>query len=177
MKGIKHYFGLAVSTALLFLPACAEVSIAATQSAPKSATVTVDLESDRQNQFDDLNDQLENRSWFDTVADQTFHQDALILKTDRNASDVVLRRTETLLEHLSTKIEPSSLGEFQSDLRLLRQKIGLANTPARSEEDFRLFTEICRLRRKIVFANPLLNFDKILFQKSRFSTFQHCCHQ
>ena len=41
----------------------------------------------------------------------------------------------------------------------------------------RQFLDICRLRRAIAFANPLLDFDEIVFLKSKFATLQHCCYQ
>ena len=40
-----------------------------------------------------------------------------------------------------------------------------------------LFQEICALRRRIAFANPLLDFDRVLFLKRHKSIFEHMCDQ
>lgn len=173
MKGILRVLGIAVAVGLLTTPVAAETNGSAAASEP----VAVDLEGDWGNQLDDLNTQLDRRDWFESVAGQTFHRQALILEADRNASDVVLRRTQTLLTDLAPKIEPSAHRQFAMRLKALRRRAEQADIATRSDEDRRLFIDVCRLRREIAFANPLLDFDAIVFLKSRFPWFQHCCYQ
>ena len=138
--------------------------------------IALDLERDWQTQFYALNGQLANRPWFRRVASQTFHPAALILDTDRDAVDVVLRRTETLLAHLAPRLDPSVHQPFQRKLAALRRRAERSDRTARREM-LRQFLDICRLRRAIAFANPLLDFDEIVFLKSKFATLQHCCYQ
>ena len=40
-----------------------------------------------------------------------------------------------------------------------------------------MFKEICAVRRQIAFANPLLNFDQILFIKRHRAVYNHMCDQ
>jgi len=101
------------------------------------------------------------------LAPQTFHPESLVTETDRDPVDVVLRRTEALLTRLSEmggtrdlKVERVELEHLQAE----SERIEPANRQAREN----LFTRVVRLRRKIALANPLLNFDRILFVKKHF---------
>ncbi|VGO14578.1 hypothetical protein PDESU_03141 [Pontiella desulfatans] len=89
------------------------------------------------------------------VAAQALRTDALILEADRTPVDVVLRRTQALLDHLGAK-------QHQRDLNQLKRK----NKAGLSVEGQRaLFMEVAELRRKAAFSNPLLDFDSLLFLK------------
>ena len=52
-----------------------------------------------------------------------------------------------------------------------------AAAPDKSADRCGLFVRACRLRRRIAFANPLLDFDEILFVKRHRSRFSHMCDQ
>jgi hypothetical protein len=106
------------------------------------------------------------RRWQD-IAAQTFHPEALILASDRDPTDVVLRRTETLLTHLKSIPRTPDLSAEETSLVQLKKDnttIPIQDTDTR----YKLFQQILRLRRKITFSNPLLDFDRILFIKRQF---------
>jgi len=159
MRTLTVFFGVVVSTWIAIPALCAEVA--------------VDLEREWKDQFDDLRGQIGNRRWFDKIARQTYHRQALILGDDRDPAGIVLRRTETLLADLSREIGPSEHEKFAPELRELRRK---SESVSDGKARYGLYLDICRLRRRIVFSNPLLDFDKIIFMKCHFTT-NHCCDQ
>ena len=105
---------------------------------------------------------LQQRAHFERVASETFRRESLILETDRDPMDVVMRRTEALLTDIRRMAQAPDLAGAAAalaDLRATADQIAVTNAPARRE----LFDKTCRLRRQIAFANPLLNFDSLLF--------------
>ena len=119
---------------------------------------------------------LQHRALFQRVAAQTLCREALIWDTDRDPLDVLLRRTEALLsrlERLAHAPDLSALGVELAARRAAADKIGVADPAARRA----VFNEVCRLRRQLAFANPLLNFTDILFIKRQRSCFNHMCDQ
>jgi len=107
---------------------------------------------------------IANRGWFDRVAPQAFSKEALILKTDRDPLDVVLRRTEALAGHLAAmKNAPhAALKPLAGELKHLRGEAGGVEVSDAATRR-KLFDKVVALRRKIALSNPLLNFDKLLF--------------
>ena len=98
------------------------------------------------------------------IAQQAFRAEAVILASDRDPADVILRRTAALLAHLKAMRDPPDLSAEQLRLeRLTKQAAGIdaGNGEARRI----LFGELLDLRRKIALSNPLLDFDRILFIK------------
>jgi hypothetical protein len=89
------------------------------------------------------------------VSGETFHPQALIHESDTTPVDVILRRTRALLNHLNLTGEQAELDRLQS-------KNSSTLTEDRQKE---LFCEIAALRRRLAFANPLLDFDSLLFLK------------
>jgi hypothetical protein len=119
---------------------------------------------------------LRNRAHFAGVAHQIEHQQASIAETDRDPVDVVLRRTEALLDDI--KKMPGAPGlalqaQRLADLQQRNEKVTREDGEAR----LKLFKEVCGLRREIAFSNPLLDFDKILFIKRHRPGFNHMCDQ
>jgi len=89
------------------------------------------------------------------VETQTLRLDALILETDRTPVDVILRRTQALMDHLKNHSEQAGLNQLKKE-----------NSPGLFEEQQQeLFLKIAALRRRVAFSNPLLNFDSLLFLK------------
>ena len=125
-------------------------------------------------------DQTTRRRW-QTVAAEVFEPESLILVADRDPLDVVLRRTEALLEHIGSM--PAAPDLSQQELRLARLKKDNATVALDDGEGrYALFEAALWLRRKIAFSNPLLDFDKILFIKRHFLSAQmtrgnHMCDQ
>jgi hypothetical protein len=107
---------------------------------------------------------IANRAWFERIADQALCPEALILQSDRDPADVVLRRTAALLADLSARADAPDLWKEAAELRDLQAtgaRVAVGDAAARRE----LFERACKLRRRIAFANPLLRFDKLLFIK------------
>jgi len=132
--------------------------------------------NEEQVQFTALLYDLRARGHFARVADQVHLQQAMILESDRDPVDVVLRRTAALLADV--KAMPSApdlaaLGRELAGLASAAEKTGVENVEAR----LALFEQVCRVRRKIAFANPLLDFDEILFIKRHRPGFNHMCDQ
>ena len=107
------------------------------------------------------------RKRWQNIAAQTFQPEALILTSDRDPVDVVLRRTGALLTHLKPIPRTPNLSADETLLAQLKKdntRIPIQDPDAR----YQLFRQILRLRRKIAFSNPLLDFDRILFVKRHF---------
>ncbi len=119
---------------------------------------------------------LGNRAYFARVASETYRPESLILETDRDVTDVVLRRAEALLDHLQQSLPAAELHELAEALQQLRtasESVGIENTEAR----YVLYADICRVRRQIAWKNPLLDFSDILFIKRHRALFNHMCDQ
>ncbi|MBD3343640.1 MAG: hypothetical protein GF401_01105 [Chitinivibrionales bacterium] len=100
---------------------------------------------------------------------QAFHPEALIKDSDRDAADVVLRRTQALLNDIKTLPGAPDLSSQESELDQLKGRNG--STPI-SDADGRkqLYVDACTLRREIAFKNPLLDFNSLVFLKRHTST-------
>ncbi|MHC4800434.1 MAG: TolB family protein, partial [Planctomycetota bacterium] len=109
--------------------------------------------------------QVRNR--WQEIASQTFRSESLILDSDSDPTDVVLRRTGALLAHL--KSMPSTPDLSAEETQLTQLKLHNVRIPLEdSDARYRLFKQVLKLRRKIAFSNPLLDFDRILFIKRHF---------
>ncbi|MCU0875561.1 MAG: hypothetical protein MUE50_24790, partial [Pirellulaceae bacterium] len=134
----------------------------------------VDLETEWERQFASLQHDLANRAQFDKVAGETLRPEALVLPSDRDPADLVLRRTAALLADVQ-RGRPE-LVAFERDLAQL-QATGAAIAPDNAEARYLLFAEACRLRRQIAFSNPLLAFNRLLFIKRHLAIYNHMCDQ
>jgi len=134
---------------------------AAAPAAEPSSSARQDLKAEAKRQFDDLAAAIKNRKWFDKIAAQTYRPEALVLQADRDPLDVVLRRTAALLADLTA--EGTDLSAEAKELAALKTKAAGKNAKAR----YALYEQVCLLRRRIAFAGPLLDFDKLLFIKRR----------
>ena len=127
-------------------------------------------------QYESLQLDLRNRGQIAARAKETFRPESLILETDRDPLDIVVRRTAALLADLKNSAAGPKLSEREG--RLERLKKCAADTPVADAAARRaLFGEVCRLRREIAFANPLLNFSEILFVKRHRALYNHMCDQ
>ena len=120
-----------------------------------------------------------NRRW--PPAEQVFQKASLPDPSDRDEADAVLRRVGVLIAHLKKtygSVELAAEEKRLDELKAQAQKVDLSDADARAK----LLEDACRLRRKVAFANPLLDFDKILFIKRHFcpdaeTTGNHMCDQ
>ena len=119
---------------------------------------------------------LKNRRQFKKVASEVFRREASILDTDRDPLDVILRRTESLLADIRRMPTAPTLAKPASELSALRaraDKTDVKDAKARRA----IFDKVCHLRRRIAFANPLLDFKEILILKRLLPGYNHMCDQ
>ncbi|MCK4292183.1 MAG: discoidin domain-containing protein [Planctomycetes bacterium] len=127
-------------------------------------------------QYETLRRDIQKRSRTARFADQAFRRQALILESDRDPADVVLRRTTALLEDIKRMPSAPQTAAMESQLKQL-QTAAKEIPVVQADDRFELFKKACNLRRKIALSNPLLDFDKILFIKRHRSGFNHMCDQ
>jgi hypothetical protein len=137
---------------------------------------SVSLETEWEEQFTALGDDLANRAWFDRVAEQTLRPEALIQPGDRDPADVVLRRTAALLADVKRLGGAAGLADAELHLAAL-QKAAADIGPSHDEARYVLYCDACRLRRQIAFRNPLLQFKELLFVKRHRALYPHMCDQ
>ncbi len=92
--------------------------------------------------------------------------EALIQPGDRDAADIALRRAEALLKDVQGLKGVRDLSAEASALEALRArctKTEVGDASARRS----LYLDCCEVRRRIAFANPLLDFDSLLFIKHK----------
>ena len=132
-------------------------------------------EDDRQ--FAVLEHDLSLRGKINAHPDETFRPEALIDTADRDPLDIVLRRTAALLKHVAALPGAPALSKESGELDALRVRAGAIEV-AKKPERRALFNEAVRLRRRIAFSNPLLNFKEIVLLKRQVaSVYGHMCDQ
>lgn len=114
---------------------------------------------------------LSRKAHFESVASETFHEQALVSSSDKDPLDIILRRTRALLNDLLDMPDTPDLETLNRQLEALEQQ-------ARTDYDRKtLFAQVHALRGEIAFSNPLLNFDRLLFITRHRSNFNHMCDQ
>ena len=106
---------------------------------------------------------------------ETLNSAALILDSDRDPVDVVLRRTQTLLADIAAM--PGAPGLAKETRRLRALAARARRTPPGAQERAELFADVCAVRRAIAFKNPLLDFDRILFLEHDRARYEHMVDQ
>ncbi len=153
-------------------PAVSNKPVVKAKDVPRIA----DPASEAEAVYNVLADDLKRAGHVNRYADQTFHLSSLILDTDRDPFDIILRRTRVLLEDIGKMPKaPSTAGEEQA-LAALEKKASSVDVKE-TEQRQTLFKEAFELRRKIAFSNPLLDFDELLFIKRERARFNHMCDQ
>lgn len=132
--------------------------------------------SEREREFAALERDLRRKDYFARLASETYHPQALIQAADRDPADVVLRRTAALLADLAAMPDAPALTPLAAELASL-QRAGETIDPADRDARYELFEKACDVRRRIAWANPLLDFDRLLFLKRHRATFNHMCDQ
>jgi hypothetical protein len=89
-----------------------------------------------------------------------------ILPEDRTPFDVEYRRTEALLDWLAERLRVRSLEDARRRLSALgesvRQRATASGSPTRTEA-IRDYAAVAAVRRSVALANPLLDFEAVLF--------------
>jgi len=81
-------------------------------------------------------------------------------KADKDPLAIVLRRTKALLGYLTTMPGwKGNSGDYQEQLASIERQTAAASDPGARKD---LYRQVCALRRRLAFSNPLLNFDKLL---------------
>jgi len=107
------------------------------------------------------------RNRWQTIADQAVRPESLILAADRDPADVALRRAEALLAHLEGMAGAPDLSAAGVRLAALRAE-AVSLPPENADARRRLFADVLAARRQVALANPLLDFDRLLFVKRHF---------
>lgn len=126
----------------------------------------------------DINEQIANKKALNkTVARQNgggkiLDPQALIVDTDRDPLDVVLRRTVSLLDEIKKKGAPD-LKKIESRLNEIK-RLNSVTAPGEAE-DFsltrnNLAKEVLSVQRTIALSNPIIDFDTLLFVVTRIGT-------
>ncbi len=136
------------------------------------------VELEWRRQWDLLTAQIRNRDQFKRLAPQTFRIESSIMETDRDPADIVLRRTAKLMadilalgERLDPKVDPTRMARARTIIadagkQLDEIKSSIASTDVKAIDARKAFyTKLCAIRRRVAFANPLLDFDSLLFVK------------
>ena len=144
--------------------------------ASEAAADALDLEAECAIQYGALSRNIGQRDWFAGISNQVYRPAALVLPADQDPLDLLLRRTGALLEHLRSRPNPPELTELAGEFETLQRAVRNVNGEA-VQERRALFGQGFRLQRRISLINPLLDFDRILFVQSRWSTVNHCCDQ
>lgn len=104
---------------------------------------------------------------YNRVKAEALDTQALVFKTDQDPLVIVHRRTGKLLSYFKAQEEISStvLNDFQTRYNALSTSV--ANTTNATDRRT-LFNQMCALRRNIMFASPLLDFDSIVCNQETF---------
>ena len=126
---------------------------------PARESVRLDLTGEAARQFRVLKAQMADAAWARRISSQVYRRDALIQPGDKSPVAVILRRTKALLSDIQRAAPNRDFTRERKELRRLGEgSAGKAGPEA-------LFARVSRLRRRIALANPLLNFDSVLFIK------------
>jgi len=133
-------------------------------SEKQEETVTRELLETWERQYHELAGGIRNRGRGGPLP-KVLDRHTLIPQADRSPLDIVIRRTGALLEYLKTLPKAPDLKDFQHRLSDIKSEIkGKRSADGPAKE---LYVEACKLRRELVFANPLLDFDEMIFLTKR----------
>jgi hypothetical protein len=172
--------------------------LAGLASAGGPQPVRIDLKQEWSKKLTVLAKQIERRrEIFGRMAEkEIYNAQATIHESDRTPVDVVLRRSEALLEDLAESLPAAEVAAYRKRIESLKKQA--ASLPAakcdiqeRRERQRRwisakvlnaealmpVFAEACRLNREISLRNPLLDFDRIVFVKRNPVKMSHMCDE
>ncbi len=126
--------------------------------------------------FETISENIKKRAQIKAHEAQTFHKEAMILESDHDPLDVILRRTRALLNDItrtSKAPDTTDMARKLAGLKMQADKANVKKTTVRRA----IFDRVCHLRRRIAFSNPLLDFEKILILKRQLPGYNHMCDQ
>ncbi|UCD57667.1 MAG: hypothetical protein JSV16_00735, partial [Candidatus Hydrogenedentota bacterium] len=155
MTGLKQY---CLSSVVLLM-----ICVWAVFVLPASAALTV--EQTWNEEYAEVAGQIgrlkgSDPKWRDRLSDEALDGQALVLPSDTDPLDVVLRRTAALVRYFedSEMLSTSVLDEFKAQVGKLS---AVAQSASQGDVRKALFIKTCALRRRIAFSNPLLDFSEI----------------
>jgi hypothetical protein len=107
------------------------------------------------------------------LRDQTLDPQAVVLSSDRDPLDIVLRRTKALIEHLRPSVK-SKLDALHADFLSIEQQAASTVDPRARRA---LYVRLRSLQRRVALTNPLLDFDEILCNRFRVEGGSHMVSQ
>jgi len=138
--------------------------LAAVLASPARAALTV--EQVRDSEWGEITGHLgrlkkAKPEWRQRLKDEALDGQALVYSTDADPLDVVLRRTAALVGHFKSRemLPAKATSGYAAQLGRLAAEAKAAVGPGPRKT---VFMKVCALRRTLVMANPLLNFDKIV---------------
>ena len=147
------------SIAFVVLVLCVASARTSQAGRPARENVHLDPAKESARQFRVIKAQMSDAAWAKRIASQVCRREALILPEDKTPVTVILRRTRALLADIQRSAPKRDFTRQRKELRSLEQAAGGKESPQA------LFAKVSRLRRKIALANPVLDFDSILFIK------------
>jgi len=87
------------------------------------------------------------------------HIQSLLWESDRTPADVALRRTAALLQHLKGLPKAPDLGALE------KQWVAVTSWNTEAADDKELYLAVRTIGRAAVLANPLLDFDQLIFNR------------
>ena len=90
-------------------------------------------------------------------------EQALVLSTDKDVLDVQLRRTRALLNHLKIQLRAGGLAPIEAEVAKIEAEAGAARAAAQPGTMHALYLRLRGFTRKASLANPLLDFNELLF--------------
>jgi hypothetical protein len=101
-------------------------------------------------------------------------RDASVVRAGEEPLDILLRRTDALVEDLRKMRDGPDLTDEVEKLEVIRKRAAAASG---RDERLLVFVAAHRLRRRIALQNPLLNFDRLLFATHHYSEYSHMVDQ
>jgi len=125
------------------------------------AEVPSNIREDWRRQYHELEAGIGSRTKDQGPEDQMLDRNAMILESDRTAVDIAVRRGRALLAYMRAMKGAPDLGKEKRQL----EELAGQNAGARLEGEaaIRLFMKVKGIVRKAMLANPLLDFDSLLF--------------
>jgi hypothetical protein len=125
-------------------------------------TLSPELQTEAMKQYDRLEALRSGILPVSRFADfESVHRkESLILPSDRDPADIVIRRTRALWNDLVTK--NPEVREMEGELIKL-ERAAKEISVTTGNERMELYLKACSVRRQIAFANPLLDFNRLVF--------------
>jgi len=136
---------------------------------PLKVAVSTDV---RRELYNTLARDIRSRAAYRARYAQSARPEATILAADRDGADIVLRRTQALLaciRKMDGAVALTAEAKALANLAKLVHTTPVSNADAR----YALYNRLCDLRKTIAFANPLLDFDKIILLGRRMPGTRH----